>query len=56
MRRKKIGAWVKRVTDASAKKNRFADSSWELYQAVKNLMRGYYMAGATDFATDKLFS
>ena len=42
---KEIGGGVKLVIEASAKKNRFLDSSWKLYQAVKVLFHGYLLAG-----------
>ena len=53
---KKIGEGVKLVTEGLTKKNRFLDSTWKLYQAIKVLLLfGYLLIGASDYAPENLF-
>ena len=52
---KKIGEGVKLVTEGLTKKNRFLDSTWKLYQAIKVLLFGYLLVGASDYAPENLF-
>ena len=49
-----IAGGAKLATDGSSKKNRFLDSTWMLYQAVKVLLFGYLLVGASDYAPGNL--